>query len=92
MRPRPTSLYSSDLNDSPIAGAKIGGTKGFPEKEVGAPLPELDFTWARTDAPSLGGVAMLVHGLTHLLTFNVDDFRRFEGITVVHPQDVTPAP
>jgi predicted nucleic acid-binding protein len=29
--------------------------------------------------------AMLIHGLTHLLTFNVDDFRQFQGIVVVHP-------
>jgi predicted nucleic acid-binding protein len=32
--------------------------------------------------------AMLTHGITHILTFNVDDFRRFEGIIVVHPRDV----
>jgi hypothetical protein len=31
---------------------------------------------------------MIVHGLTHMLTFNVADFQRFTGITVVHPQDV----
>lgn len=34
--------------------------------------------------------AMLAHGLTHILTFNTDDFRRYEhlGITLLHPQDV----
>ncbi len=32
--------------------------------------------------------AMQVHGITHLLTFNGDDFRRYPHITVVHPQDV----
>jgi predicted nucleic acid-binding protein len=32
--------------------------------------------------------AMLTHGITHILTFNVDDFRQFREITVVHPQDV----
>ena len=33
---------------------------------------------------------MLTHGITHLLTFNVKDFLRFQpfGITVVHPADV----
>jgi len=33
---------------------------------------------------------MLTHGVTHLLTFNVKDFLRFQtfGITVVHPADV----
>jgi predicted nucleic acid-binding protein len=31
---------------------------------------------------------MLAHGLTHVLTFNADDFKRFPGITVVLPQDV----
>lgn len=32
--------------------------------------------------------AMLVHAVSHLLTFNVNDFQRYPGITVVHPQDV----
>ncbi len=34
--------------------------------------------------------AMLAHGWTHLLTFNVDDFRRYApwGIMPVHPHDV----
>ncbi len=32
--------------------------------------------------------AMYAHGLTHLLTINVDDFKRYSGIIVVHPQDV----
>ncbi len=34
--------------------------------------------------------AMLAHGLTHILTFNVKDFERYIplGITVVHPGDV----
>jgi predicted nucleic acid-binding protein len=37
--------------------------------------------------------AMKVYGLHHLVTFNVDDFKRYAGITVVHPQDiVAPAP
>lgn len=33
---------------------------------------------------------MLTHGITHILTFNVKDFLRFQpfGITVVHPADV----
>lgn len=31
---------------------------------------------------------MLTHGITHLLTFNSADFRRFSEITVVEPQDV----
>jgi predicted nucleic acid-binding protein len=29
--------------------------------------------------------AMLVHELTHILTFNVSDFARYSEITVVHP-------
>ncbi len=35
--------------------------------------------------------AMLAHGITHILTFNGRDFRRFtpEGIVVVDPADVT---
>ena len=32
--------------------------------------------------------AMRIHGLTHLLTFNVRDFSRFPGIIVVHPDNV----
>lgn len=35
--------------------------------------------------------AMLVHGLTHILTFNIEDFNRYAGeITPVHPTAVTP--
>jgi predicted nucleic acid-binding protein len=33
--------------------------------------------------------AMLIHGLTHILTFNIDDFRRYVEITSVNPGDVT---
>ena len=32
--------------------------------------------------------AMTVHKLTHLLTFNTDDFKRYDGITVVSPSSV----
>jgi predicted nucleic acid-binding protein len=33
--------------------------------------------------------AMIAHGLTHLLTFNVDDFKRYKNIiTVATPQEV----
>jgi len=32
--------------------------------------------------------ACLVHGLTHILTFNVRDFKRFQEITVVHPEEI----
>jgi predicted nucleic acid-binding protein len=31
---------------------------------------------------------MTVYGVTNLLTFNVADFRRFQGITALHPKDV----
>jgi len=33
--------------------------------------------------------AMEVHNLTHLLTFNDRDFKRFTEITVVNPQNIT---
>lgn len=33
---------------------------------------------------------MLVHGVTHLLTFNLRDFQRFGGITAVHPDQISP--
>jgi predicted nucleic acid-binding protein len=29
--------------------------------------------------------AMTVNGITHILTFNADDFTRYTGITVLHP-------
>ncbi len=32
--------------------------------------------------------AMRVHAVTHVLTFNTDDFRRFEGILTIRPSDV----
>jgi len=32
--------------------------------------------------------AMKVHNVTHLLTFNIPDFKRFTGITVVSPTNV----
>ena len=32
--------------------------------------------------------SMLVHGLTHVLTFNGNDFKRFSEITVVHPESI----
>jgi predicted nucleic acid-binding protein len=40
--------------------------------------------------------AMLVHGITHLLTFNTGDFTRYTGVTVLDPAIVavsaTPPP
>ena len=35
--------------------------------------------------------AMLVHELTHLLTFNTKDFQRFKEIVVVHPRSISSA-
>ncbi|MEW6126459.1 MAG: PIN domain-containing protein [Acidobacteriota bacterium] len=32
--------------------------------------------------------AMLAHGITHLLTFNISDFKRFSSITVVDPNSL----
>jgi len=32
--------------------------------------------------------AMVVHGVSNLLTFNADDFNRYHGITVVNPQSI----
>jgi predicted nucleic acid-binding protein len=34
--------------------------------------------------------AMLVYGITHLLTFNTSDFKRFSEITLIHPSDIFP--
>jgi predicted nucleic acid-binding protein len=33
--------------------------------------------------------AMRVHQVTHLLTFNTDDFKHYTEITVVNPQNIT---
>lgn len=33
--------------------------------------------------------AMKIHGLSHILTFNIDDFKRFNNITPVSPQTIT---
>ena len=32
--------------------------------------------------------AMLVHGVTHILTFNTKDFARYGEVTAVHPMDM----
>jgi predicted nucleic acid-binding protein len=32
--------------------------------------------------------SMYVHGVTQLLTVNVRDFQRFEGLRAIHPADV----
>lgn len=32
--------------------------------------------------------AMNVYGITSILTFNVDDFKHYPGIQVIHPQNV----
>ncbi|MBN3948769.1 MAG: PIN domain-containing protein [Nostoc sp. NMS7] len=42
------------------------------------------------DARLIG--VMLTHGVTHLLTFNIDDFTNTAGIVVVHPQTVIDSP
>lgn len=36
--------------------------------------------------------SMRIHGLTHLLTFNVAHFNRFPGITVIAPEKVVQGP
>jgi predicted nucleic acid-binding protein len=33
--------------------------------------------------------AMKVHSITHLLTFNTDDFKRYNEITAINPQNIT---
>jgi predicted nucleic acid-binding protein len=33
--------------------------------------------------------AMYVHGINHILTLNVSDFARFEGLTALHPEGVS---
>lgn len=33
--------------------------------------------------------AMKTHGITHLVTFNTDDFKRYSGISVISPSQVS---
>lgn len=35
---------------------------------------------------------MLVHRLQHLVTFNIDDFKVYSGLTLVHPEHVNQRP
>lgn len=67
----------------------------FPLLEDG---PEIFATWQQLVATQkIAGkqahdariaAAMLTHGVTHLLTFNTQDFIRFPGLTVTAPQSV----
>jgi predicted nucleic acid-binding protein len=34
--------------------------------------------------------AMNIYGVSHILTFNGNDFKRFSGITVIDPKSITP--
>jgi predicted nucleic acid-binding protein len=36
--------------------------------------------------------AMQVHGISHLLTFNTGDFKRYPGITMVAPDEILNLP
>lgn len=52
---------------------------------------ELVETYQVTGKPSHDArlvAAMLRHGLTHLLTFNTQDFRRYEEIVAIHPDQL----
>jgi predicted nucleic acid-binding protein len=61
-------------------------------------LPRFTLTWRRiVEACGVSGrqahdarlaAVMLAHGVSHILTFNVEDFRRYPGIVVVSPQHV----
>ena len=31
---------------------------------------------------------MYVHGVSHILTLNVADFNRFEGLSALHPENI----
>lgn len=63
-----------------------------------ADVPEIYPEWERlvTQYSVIGrnahdasiAAAMNIHGITHLLTFNGADFKRFQGITVVAPDEI----
>ncbi len=46
-----------------------------------------DIKGRRTHDARLAAV-MLAHGVTHLLTFNTDDFKSFSSLTLVHPSEI----
>lgn len=64
--------------------------------------PAVFVEWERlvTSTPVLGRnahdarlvAAMIAHGVTHILTFNGPDFRRYPSIMVIDPASVTPPP
>lgn len=58
---------------------------------VSAEWRRLMATYKVTGKPSHDArfvAAMLTHGITHILTFNDQDFRRYSSITVVSPANV----
>jgi predicted nucleic acid-binding protein len=81
------------------AGEEIQRLKSF--FTVVADNPSIYYQWERLVVQyQVKGVnvhdarlaaAMLVHGLTHILTFNIEDFNRYAGeIPPVHPTSVNP--
>lgn len=77
------------------AGAEIHRLKSLFPLLLDTPLIYLE--WERlVTTYSVQGVqvhdaklvaAMRIHGLTHILTFNMQDFTRYQEITAVHPSD-----
>ena len=57
----------------------VVGLDGSPESLTAA-------RWAAHDARLVA--AMSVHGINHLLTFNIADFKRYPAITVLSPNSV----
>ena len=50
-------------------------------------VSQYDIKGRRTHDARLAAV-MLAHGVTHLLTFNTDDFKSFMNLSLVHPNDL----
>ena len=79
-----------------LASAEVTRIEGF--CLLAPDSPDIYPEWKRlVSAVGVSGVqvhdarlvaVMQVHGLTHILTFNTADFRRYAGITVVHPASV----
>jgi predicted nucleic acid-binding protein len=92
---RPTSVNGLGKTAAEAAAELASLEALFPTLDE---APAIYDTWERlvTSTPVVGKnghdarlvAAIMVHGLTHLLTFNSQDFRPYPGITAVTPADV----
>jgi predicted nucleic acid-binding protein len=92
---RPANVNGLGLSPTD-ADLKVSGLESI--FDLAPDTPAVYTTWRKlVVAHQVSGVqvhdarlvaVMQVHGLTHLLTFDVEDFKRYSEITVLHPSDV----